>query len=129
MKKIWDTLSSDQKSTIRARARRFSEDDIHDRFIQKDNVVVFKAMRKTDRSLLGRLDMDLPDEGELPPELLFAEIDSAERDDEFEFMEVTLISPEDFDYEPEISKFRKKRLPRKLTEAWLTSRHTIRKTC
>ena len=37
--------------------------------------------------------MDLPDEGELPPELLFAERQLAERDDEFEFMDVTLISP------------------------------------
>ena len=103
MAKIWQTLSSEQKSAIRSRTRRFSEDDLDDRFVQKDDVIVFKAMIKTDQSLAGKLDMDLPEEGELTPEFLSAEIDAVERVEEFEIMEVALISPEDFDYEPEIS--------------------------
>lgn len=54
---------------------------------------MFKAIRKTPRSYAGRLDLDLK---------------KVIRKDQFEFTDITLIAPEDFEYTPKITPADKK---------------------
>lgn len=118
MNDTWGHLGDDEKQAISESARRFTEEEINERFVQRDDKIVFLITRKTDKSLAGALDIDVTE-----PELGIAEpseevIEGVEavpperaleeeiREDEI--VEVALISPEDFDYEPEITADDKK---------------------
>ena len=115
MTDIWGNLEDSERQTIKSRARKFTEDEINERFDKQDDVVVFRILRKTDRALAGILDVDLSEEeleqGE-PIEEEAIEDEEAivsepvleeEIIGEYEISEIALISPDDFDYEPEIT--------------------------
>ncbi len=89
MSNTWGNLADNEKQAIRSSARKFTEAEINEQFAERDDTVVFRIHRKTDRALARVRDVDRL-EGE--PGI-----------GEYEIFEITLISPEDFDYEPEIT--------------------------
>jgi C1A family cysteine protease len=111
---IWESLTEEQKQDIRSNTRALNENEISNLFARQDNGVVFRILRKTDRALAGSLDIDILEEGSefrgqtgsedigcednISPEQAMAE-----ELDGYESVEIHLISPEDFDYEPEIT--------------------------
>ena len=115
MTDIWGNLEDSERQTIKSRARKFTEDEINERFDKQDDVVVFRILRKTDRALAGILDVDLSEEeleqGEPIEEeaiedeeaILSEPVLEEEIIGEYEISEIALISPDDFDYEPEIT--------------------------
>ncbi len=119
MNDTWGKLSDHEKQTIGSGARKLTPNEINERFAKQDDRVVFRILRKTDRALAGSLDIDRP-EGELEPseptaeealegeESILPEEALEEEISEYELAEVTLISPEDFDYEPQITDADKK---------------------
>ena len=107
MRGTWESLTQDQKDSIRARARRLSEAELEERFSEVDGKVVFRIQRATERAQAGVLDVDreaVEDaEATSAEERAALEAVLTEEIEEYELVEVTLISPEDFDYEPELS--------------------------
>jgi C1A family cysteine protease len=87
------TLKSEELDALKARARPLSEDMLAERVMEKEGRYVFRALRKTDRAFAAVLDID--EEGGIP-------------EPEYEFVEITLISPEDFNYTPKITPEDKK---------------------
>lgn len=118
MNSTWESLTDEQKQVIRSGARTLAETEVEERFAEQDGRIVFRILRKTDRALAGVLDIDRSEEDLQPEELIDEDlIDEeailleqalAEEVEEYEIAEVTLISPEDFDYEPEIADADKK---------------------
>lgn len=131
MNDTWGNLTDGEKESIRASTRRLTETEIDDRFAKRDDIVVFRIRRKTDRALAGTLDVDRSERVLEPSEAIkeeVADIEEVPVDEEaiegeevippeqaleeeiaeYETAEVTLISPEDFDYEPEITADDKK---------------------
>ncbi len=111
---IWESLTEGQKQDIRSNTRTLDENEISNLFDKQDNGVVFRILRKTDRALAGNLDIDRPGgkpelEGQTDIEDVGCEDNispeqaTAEKLDGYESVEIHLISPEDFDYEPEIT--------------------------
>ena len=88
-----DTLQPEELEALKATSRPLSEDVLAERIQKKDGRYVFRAMRRTERSFAGRLDVD--DESDIS-------------EPQFEFVEITLISPEDFDYTPKLTEADKK---------------------
>lgn len=88
------TLKSAELAALKATSRTLPEDIVAERIQKKDGRYIFRAMRRTKRSFAGRLDVDGTHD-------LFAS-------PQFEFKEITLISPEDFDYTPELTEADKK---------------------
>jgi C1A family cysteine protease len=90
----WGNLSDNEKQAIRSRARRFTDAEINERFAERDDKPVFRIFRKAEREV---------------PEIPTAVAEAAEERPGVEevgareITEVTLISPEDFDYEPDIT--------------------------
>lgn len=82
------TLKSEELAMLKSKAKIVSEDIINSRIQKIGDRYVFKAIRKTPRSFAGRLDLDLK---KVIPK------------DQFEFVDITLIAPEDFEYTPKIS--------------------------
>jgi hypothetical protein len=119
MNDTWGQLEDSARQTIRSDTRRLTDSEIDERFAKRDDVIMFRVSRKTDRSLAGPLDIDRS-EGELEPaEPVDEEVIEDEEAippgqaleeeiEEHEIAEVALISPEDFDYEPEITDDDKK---------------------
>ncbi|MFC1713348.1 C1 family peptidase [Candidatus Poribacteria bacterium] len=114
MRETWESLTDEQKASIKSRARTLSEDEVGERFAEQDGRVVFRIIRKTDRALAGGLDIDGSEEEQGVDKPVAGKADagaaaiplgqaSAGGIEEDEIAEVTLISPEDFDYEPEIT--------------------------
>lgn len=87
------TLKPEELEALKTKSRPMSEDALDRRIEKKDGRHVFHAMRKTARSYAGTLDID----GE-----------SAVATPQFEFVEITLISPEDFEYTPKLTDADKK---------------------
>lgn len=87
------TLKKDELTALKATAKLVSTEVLDDRFQKIGNRYVFKAMKKTPRSYAGALDLD-------PKKFKLA--------NKFVFEEITLISPEDFEYEPKLSAADKK---------------------
>jgi hypothetical protein len=84
-----NTLKPEELEALKEASRPLSADILAERIQNKDGRYVFRAMRRTTRSFAGTLDVD----GETtlsPPQ--------------FEFVEITLISPEDFDYTPKLTE-------------------------
>src|SRR5512139_1958737 len=88
-----DTLKPKELEALKTKARPLSEDILSERVQKKDGRYVFRAIRKTPRAFAGSLDIDGEAEVSVP---------------QFEFVEITLISPEDFDYTPELTEADKK---------------------
>ncbi|MDD5759253.1 MAG: C1 family peptidase [Desulfobulbaceae bacterium] len=88
------TLKPVELAALKATARTLPEDILADRIQKKDGRYIFRAMRRTKRSFAGRLDVDGTHD-------LFAS-------PQFEFKEITLISPEDFEYTPKLTEADKK---------------------
>lgn len=88
------TLKKDELEALKASSRQLSPDQINERIQKKDGRYIFTAIRKTPRFYAGPLDVDGNEE------LAAAS--------EFEFAEITLISPEDFEYTPKLSEADKK---------------------
>ncbi len=88
------TLKSAELAALKATSRTLPEDIVAERIQKKDGRYIFRAMRRTKRSFAGRLDVDGTHD-------LFAS-------PQFEFKEITLISPEDFDYTPKLTEADKK---------------------
>ena len=100
MEGTWESLTEDQRQYIRSKTRTLTKSEMDKQFSKQDDTVVFHIFRKTDRTLAGGLDIDcLPSNGTDAGE----SADSAEETEENEIVEITLISPEDFDYEPEVT--------------------------
>jgi C1A family cysteine protease len=89
----WGKLTDDERQAIRADARTFTESEVHDRFTKRDKATAFRIYRKPEREIA-----EVP-EGEADAGAFAAPVETAER----VISEVVLISPEDFDYEPEIT--------------------------
>jgi C1A family cysteine protease len=111
----WGNLTESERLAVSAGARKLSEQELQDRFVKREDKVTFRIQRRTGRALAGELDIDLAAEEPTPlaaeaevaiapEEIMPLEMAMAEEVDEFETVEITLISPEDFDYEPEISE-------------------------
>lgn len=83
------TLKPEELEALKAKSRPLSGDILEERIQIKNGRYVFRAMRKTARALAGRLDVD--GEGDISAS-------------QFEFVEITLISPEDFDYTPKLTE-------------------------
>jgi C1A family cysteine protease len=81
------TLKTEELNILATKSPTVSPDALADRVRKKDGVYVFSVLRKTTRSLAGKLDVD---------EENFAPIESS-------FSEVTLISPEEFEYTPKLT--------------------------
>jgi C1A family cysteine protease len=117
MEKTWGNLSEEEAAVIQSKARRLTDQEVGERFNTVGEVVKFKIYVKTDRSIAGGLDIDLGEEVDVE-EALAGEREMLESEDgeaidiemarteeleEIEEQEVTLISLEDFDYEPELT--------------------------
>jgi len=111
----WGHLGDGDKQTISKSIRKLTGTEVNERFEQKDDRVVFRVIRKTDRAMAKTLDIDIS-EDELEPhepidkEVIKIPLKQITPNDlgEYEIAEITLISPEDFDYEPEITDDDKK---------------------
>jgi C1A family cysteine protease len=118
MHKTWGKLNEQEAEAIRSTARKLTANEIDENFHVTKNEVKFKIFVKSDRAMAGGLDIDL-DENVDPEEALTsapetrasddaeaidAEMAEAEELEEIEEFEVTLISPEDFDYVPKLTK-------------------------
>lgn len=110
MSDTWGNLEENEREAIRSTARTMSDGEIADRFVEYDDRVAFKIVRKTDRALAGDLDITLASDPEIALETTTrGAIDeaaleaAAEARTEQEVVEITLISLEDFDYEPELT--------------------------
>ena len=118
MDKTWGKLNEQEAEAIRSTARKLTTNEIDENFHVTKNEVKFKIFVKSDRAMAGGLDIDL-DENVDPEEALTsapetrasddaeaidAEMAEAEELEEIEEFEVTLISPEDFDYAPKLTK-------------------------
>jgi hypothetical protein len=82
----WGNLSEDEVAALRPGMRAMSDEEIAQRYAQRDGRVVFRSFRKSDRAAAGRLD-----------------IDDQDVVGGYEPFEVTLIAPEDFDYVPKLT--------------------------
>lgn len=87
------TLKKEELEVLKTKAKIVSEDVINDRIQKVGDRYIFKAMRKTPRTFAGRLDLDKP---------------KAILKNAYEFTEITLISPSDFEYTPAITESDKK---------------------
>ena len=100
------------------RAKKITEKEIDERFQKIGDEVKFKIFTKTDRSMAGGLDIDLGEDVDIEqafsaaPEItesedaeaIDVEMAQAEELEEIEETEVTLIAPDDFDYEPQLTQ-------------------------
>jgi hypothetical protein len=59
MPDTWGNLKEGEKTALRTGMRRFSESELEDRFAERDDRVVFKIERKTERAMAGVLDIDV----------------------------------------------------------------------
>lgn len=95
----WGQLSEEEREALRAQAQTLTGTEVDERFREDDGRVVFKIRRKTDRTLAGLLDIDRVEAEEVErgarPERV---------EEEYEVVEISLISAEEFDYEPEITE-------------------------
>jgi C1A family cysteine protease len=83
------TLKPEELAALTARSRAIGDDVMTSRVRRKeDGRYVFLALRKTPRAFAGRLDSDLDSDPPVP---------------QVELTEITLISPEDFEYDPRIT--------------------------
>lgn len=108
MSDTWGNLEESERRYIAETSRRLSDREIDERFVQDGDQIKFRVTRRTDRSLAGPLDIDADGEEEVPPGLpgIAPETDDEPTDEELlehEVVEFTLISPDDFEYEPEIT--------------------------
>ena len=105
MAETWGNLKENERDVIKAISRKLSEKELEDRFKVKENVVLFKIQRKSERTLAGILDIDKEEHDENGPgeESVLDEESILENIEEVEEIEIRLISPQDFDYEPEIT--------------------------
>jgi C1A family cysteine protease len=87
------SLKPKELEALKAATRVVSPDILEERFQKKDDRYIFRAMRRTARSFAGALDID----GE-----------GAVIAPEYEFVEIPLISPEDFEYSPVLTDADKK---------------------
>ncbi len=118
MENTWGNLSEKDVEAIRVTAKKFSEKDIEERFQKIGDVVKFKIFTKTDRSMARDLDINLGEDVDIDETLATAsevaesegaeaidvEMAEAEELEEIQESEVTLIAPEDFDYEPQLTE-------------------------
>lgn len=118
MEKTWGNLGEQAAKAIRSRAKKITEKEIEERFQTIGDEVRFKIYVKTDHSMAGRLDIDADDDVDIEhaaaatPEMtasedaeaIDVEMAEAEEFEEIEESEVTLIAPEDFDYEPQLTQ-------------------------
>ena len=88
-----ETLSLEELEALKAESHSLSEDILAERIQEKDGRYVFRAIRKTDRAFAGILDVEGECAAPVP---------------QFEFAEITLISPADFDYTPKLTPADKK---------------------
>lgn len=88
------TLKKEELEALKAASPQLSPELAKERVQKKGDRYVFTAIRKTDRAFAGRLDADGADGLGGAPQT--------------EFVEITLISPEDFNYTPKISDADKK---------------------
>lgn len=111
MSDTWGNLEQSERSAIRSTARTMSDREIEERFDTEDGRTTFKIVRKTDRALAGDLDIALASD----PALELDEAEAADFDavdleaaadarNEQEVVEITLISLDDFDYEPVLTE-------------------------
>jgi C1A family cysteine protease len=122
MEKTWGKLSEDEAAAIRSTAKRITDEEIGERFSTVKDEVKFKIFVKTDRSIAGGLDIDLGEELDVEEvlaidtetadsegaEAIDVEMARTEELEEIEIFEVTLISADDFEYEPELTSEDKK---------------------
>lgn len=73
-----ETLSLEELEALKAESHSLSEDILAERIQEKDGRYVFRAIRKTDRAFAGILDVEGECAAPVP---------------QFEFAEITLISP------------------------------------
>ncbi len=92
------TLKTEELQALKAASRSLAREIADQRFIRRDDGRhVFLAMRRTARSMAGAIDVDT--------ELGAAASNAGARSEpQFEFVEITLISPEDFDYTPKLTE-------------------------
>ncbi|MBC7889037.1 MAG: C1 family peptidase [Ferruginibacter sp.] len=88
------TLKAEELEALKASSRQLSPEQIGERTQKKDDRYVFTAIRKTSRAYAGPLDADGGDELSSAPD--------------YELVEITLISPEDFEYTPKLDEADKK---------------------
>ena len=117
-KKTWGNLTNQEAEAIQSRAKKLSEKEINERFQKIGDEVKFKIFTKTDRSMAGGLDIDMGEDVDIEQTLIAApvmtesedaeaidiEMAEAEELEEIVETEVTLIAPEDFDYEPQLTQ-------------------------
>ena len=111
MSDSWGNLESSERDAIRETARTMTDSEIDERFVEYEDRVTFKIVRKTDRALAGDLDITFSsDPADATADAARDGLDASglEQADEVleeqEVVEITLISLEDFDYEPEITE-------------------------
>ncbi len=115
MRDTWASLTEKQKEAIKSNTRELTEIEIHERFSTRDNAVIFRIYRKTDRVLAGKLDIDISDDelntyGAALKEDVNCEYDVYSKLPEqiaaegVQESEIELIPPDEFDYEPRITK-------------------------
>jgi len=110
----FEKLTNKQKQILTQRVKSASEIEVDNWFSEENGVVKFKAHVKSERYLADVLDIDLEDEEE-KTQLFDLENDESGENEErldliresisdYEVQNITLIAPEDFDYEPKILK-------------------------
>ncbi len=85
----WGKLRDDEKQALRTRARTLAQTEIQERFIQRGDVTVFRIFHEPGRAVTEAAALAVPV--------------TVEETETRMVSEVTLISPEDFDYDPEIT--------------------------
>jgi C1A family cysteine protease len=88
MANLWGNLTDGEIEALRPQIRTMSEEDIQERYAERDGRVVFRSFRKSDRAAAGPLDIDDQEAAGIGG---------------YEPFEITLISPKEFDYVPELT--------------------------
>lgn len=96
------TLKPEELQALMAASRPMLREIVDERFIRMDDGrYVFRAMRRTARSMAGTLDIDAD-----PNTVAAASVTRGEP--QYELVDITLISPKDFDYTPKLTDADKK---------------------
>ncbi len=110
MKNTWGNLGESDKSAISSCSKKLNQTDIERLFSIEKGKVYFNIVRKTEKSLTGPLDLEMLGMAAVSESIEDGMEESAlsKEINNYEIAKVVLIPPDEFDYDPKITKADKK---------------------
>jgi C1A family cysteine protease len=110
MKNTWGNLGESDKSAISSCSKKLNQTDIERLFSVEKGKVYFNIVRKTEKSLTGPLDLEMLEMAAVSESIEDGMEESAlsKEINNYEIAKVVLIPPDEFDYNPKITKADKK---------------------